>query len=269
MLNKKIVFLSILSAILMITIGFSSAIAKNTTTKSEKIVFETKVFNGLRLEKNLVELSIEESEEIKQILLDLDEAIRNNDEESILKYKTILKEYGIIDEMSSRFILPQNTADLLNNDVSNSMCYFHAVGSGLIIFPIEQEIFNKINAAARNTAEQTDNPLAKIIIYLVVFILLFVLFCLPVIIFTRLIPFRIMVPSATVQLQEGRMWTRGAQGYKEVTTDDETISVELSYFTGVTISMLPFSFNSESEEDNERNSFMFASGFAFKVELSE
>ncbi len=269
MLNKKIVFLSILSAIIMITIGFSSAVAKNTTTKSEKIVFETKIYTGLNVEKKLTELTLEEAEEIKKIINDLETALIQNDVEAIAIYKTILQDKGIIDEKSSKFIRPEKESAELSDDISNSMCYFHAMGVGLLLFPFENRILEAITEAARNIAEQTDNPIAAVIIALVVFILLFVLFCLPVMIVTHLVPVRIMMPSAKIQLKNGKMWTRGTEGFKKVETSGETIEADLSYFTGITISTLPISVNDGSEEENDAKGFMFVSGFAFKVEPSD
>lgn len=254
----------------MITIGFSSAVAKNTTTTSEKIVFETKTYNGLNVEKKLTELSTEEADEIKQILIDLEDALLENDYESVIKYKKILQEKGIIDEKSSKFIKPQKESAELTDDISNSMCYFHAMGVGLLLFPLENRILEGITETARNAAEQTDNPIAGIIIALVIFILLFVIFCLPVMLVTHLIPARIMMPSAKVQLKNGKMWSRGTEGFKKVETSGETIEADLSYFTGITISTLPISINKDSEEDeNEAKGFMFVSGFAFKVEPSD
>lgn len=267
-MDKKIVFLSVLSAILMITIGFSSAVAENTTGESEKIVFETKTYNGISFEKKLVELSEKEAEEVKQILVALEKAISKNDEKAVEEYKQILEEKGILDETSSKFIKPQKQDAELSDDISNSMCYFHTMGVGLLLFPLENRILEGIEETIRNAVEQTDNPIAAFIIAFVLFILLFVLFCLPVMLVTHLVPFRVMMPSATVQLKNGKMWSRGAEGYKKVETSGETINADLSYFTGITISTLPISINDDSEEEKDNKGFMFVSGFAFKVEPS-
>lgn len=251
----------------MVTIGFSSAISKNTTTQSEKIVFKTTIHNGLSKEKRLIELTEKEAEEIKQLLYNLDEALSNNDEEAVAEYKTILKQKDIIDEKSSKFIKTQENVPQLTDDISNSMCYFHTMGIGLLLFPLENKILEGIEEAARNAAEQADTPIA-LIAALVIFILLFVLLCLPVMIVTHLVPFRVMMSSAKIQLKNGNMWSQGTEGYKKVEASGETIEADLSYFTGITISTLPISVNDDSEEENEAKGFMFVSGFAFKVEPS-
>jgi len=119
-----------------------------------------------------------------------------------------------------------------------------------MLFPVETEIIEWI----QKNIEEQDSFLAGFVLML----LLLVLFYLPVMLVTHLIPFRIAMPHSQVDLNSGTMNV----GDQEFTPP---IKVNLTSFTGITISMPKTSTGNESEDDSS-GGFLFVKGYAGKVE---
>lgn len=145
---------------------------------------------------------------------------------------------------STKFFESEN-----GDNISNSMCYFNAIGKGIMLFPLGVKIWEAIVRAVRNAS----SALEALIIYLA----LVPLFALVVLI-THLIPFRILMPVGIINMQQGRISSLGLMGFKRVIVDTEPVDVNLSWFTGITFN-IPFS----------ENPILFVSGFAVQVVESD
>jgi hypothetical protein len=264
-MRKKIIFLSAAVAMLIILSGLSTTVcAKDVdlSTKNDKLIVEVNRYFGGIPELIYTEITPEEAEEIKEMLINLNEAIDNNDEEAIAYYETALNEKGLfgnkyqefysndeIYEMMkksqlSRFVkyLPKSNGD----NISNQLCYFHAVGNGFMYFTLAVKMIEAITRILENAS----SPLAALILFLALLPFLAL-----ILIFTSLIPFRILMPVGILNMRSGRISSLGLGGFKtlEVTEPDD-VNVNVSYFTGITLS-LPIG----------ENPFVFISGIAADV----
>ena len=184
----------------------------------------------------------------------LSEAIKNNDEETIFICKKNLEDQGVLPKNNLVFLLTHNSnKPVFGGNISNSNCVFSALGEGHIIFKKEAEMFDWIF----EQANQQDTLIGKI----VVLIIDMILFGIPVMIMTHLIPFRIKT-VLNVELNSGRMTTDGTQGHKtvEVHAEDEPLIVNLTSFTGITISPLFIQRDNSSDAN-----FVFTWGWAAEV----
>jgi hypothetical protein len=119
-----------------------------------------------------------------------------------------------------------------------------------MVFPIEKQTIDWIQ-------EQADNQ-ENFIAGFVIMLLLIVLFYIPVTLVTHLIPFRIAMPHSQVTLNSGTMKVGDQNVFPPV-------KVNLTSFTGITISTPNFSMGNESEDDSS-GGFLFIKGYAGKVE---
>jgi hypothetical protein len=94
------------------------------------------------------------------------------------------------------------------------------------------------------------------------FVLLLVLLPFFVIIYllTHLIPFRILMPYGAVTLKNGSMSSVGLQGFKRVVVGDEYYTVNVSWFTGITLNFIG---------PETLAGFLFMSGVAAEVKETE
>ena len=105
-MKKKIVILSAMVAILIVIGGLSPTIVSKDlkmSSKGDTITAEVNRYYGFDSEPIHTELTLEEAEEIKQILINLNEAIENNDEEAIDQYETILNAKGIFGDEYQKY----------------------------------------------------------------------------------------------------------------------------------------------------------------------
>ena len=139
----------------------------------------------------------------------------------------------------------------LNNDnISNLLCFFNAVGNGTILHTLGVRMYEAIVRIIEN---QTS-----IFAALILFIALVPLLAI-VMLFTSLIPFRILMPIGIVVMRKGRISSLGLQGRKKLVVEGpESVNVNISWFTGITIN-LPFS----------DNPFVFVAGIALRVQESD
>lgn len=267
-MRKKIVILSAAVAVLIILGVLSPTICSvdvEILQKNETLMVEVNRYYGDNFEPIYTEVSYEQAEEIKEILISLNEAIENNDEEAISKYETILNEKGIFGNNYQEFYSKKTFAEKMNfsrysgllkymegrngDNISNNLCYFNAIGQGLILFNLELKLWGAIVRAVENAS----SPLAGLIIFLA----LLPFFAL-VLLLTHLIPFRILMPAGAFSFQNGSISSIGLMGYKKVVVGPDPIDVNVSWFSGLTINF-PIS----------ENPFLFISGIALEVKESD
>ena len=269
-MKKKIVILSAMVAILIVIGGLSPTIVSKDikiSSKGETIVAEVNRYYGKSSEPIYTELTLEEAEEIKQILINLNEAIENNDEQAIDQYEAILNEKGIFGEEYQEFFsyntynekmksarfpdIEKYLGDQNGDNLSNFMCYFNAIGKGIMIFTLGLRVWEAIIRAVENAS----SPLAGFIILLAL-----IPFFILVVALTHIIPFRILMPVGHIEMKDGRISSLGLMGFKDVKVEegDPIVKVNVSWFTGITFN-LPFG----------ENPFLFTSGIALRVEESD
>ena len=267
-MKKRILLFSLGAVILLILGGLSSSVVSTNLKNiesTETITVEVNKYFGRKSSPILTDLSLKEADELKEILINLQIAIDENDEQAINHYETILNEKGLFGKSNQKFYSNNEVNEMmkksgLNNfykyfdsingdNISNSMCYFHATGEGLMLFTIGVKIAEAILAIINNQS----NFIAQIVllIALLPFLALTVLF-------THLIPFRILMPSGVINMNTGKISSLGLEGYKSLQVNNESVNVNLSWFTGITIN-IPFS----------DNPFLFVSGLALDVRPTE
>ena len=268
-MNKKIKFVCILSSILIITTcTYPVIISEEQINNNKKVTIETCFYNGLFSNKNKKELTIKEANEIKQILLDLDEALENKNHKSISYFHNLLTKKGIINNNHVKYLSLNDENDSnITYDIGNNACFFKAKGTGVVAFPLEKRILEWITDEAGD-----QGGLGGIILA----ILLIILFYIPVMLVTHIIPLRVASPNLLVQLNNGTMNSFGLQGNKRIDVNDTMppAQVNLSFFTGITIGLPDFNKNSttniissdEPQEDESDGGFLFVFGYANKVE---
>lgn len=266
-MRDKTNLISILIAILIILTGFTSAISSYQTDE-KKITIETNLYLGTHIKKTTIELSEEEFTNLKNTLQKINNILDPINEEDIQKFEDMVLEKGLLDKKDFRLIsymrkIPTyfTNQKLVNSEdnISNSFCYYHASGNGFIYFPIEESVIDWI----REKAEQQENPLAGFVLAILLIVFVYV----PVLLFTHLIPLRILLSHAGIEVNNGAMWSRGTQGYKRAEPDSDPVRALVKFFTGITISAPPI--NRDDSQDNDKVGFLFMSGFAFSVEPLE
>ena len=265
-MKKTIVLLSLLMVALVFISAFSPALAsKNTaalqTMKNDLVTIEVNQYLGRKTDRIYTKVTSAEAEQIKQELIAWHDAQQRNDHTAVTHYETLLKEKGIFGNRYQHLYANENSMTLFEktrylpsplgdtgSNISNSMCYFNALGEGIMLWWLGLQVWNAIVQTIKNVS----NPLAA-------FILLLALlpFLVLTIVITNLIPFRILAPSGSIALQNGTISSTGAEGHKKVDVGATPCEVNLTGFTGITINILP---------SNTTKSFLFISGFAVKVE---
>ena len=266
-MQKKLIILSLAFSVLMILGSFSSAVCSkdlSIISKNENITIEVKKYNGRISDSISKELTYDETQELKEMLKKLNKAIENNDIEAIFRYESILKDKEIIDEHYQNFFPFKTFSRKINaakqsnffqklldgDNLSNSMCYFNAVGNGTLFFTLGIKMIESIENAMKNTSSLIE-ALVILFALLPFFLIVFLL--------THLIPFRILMPASMIIMNKGKISSVGLEGSKSVEVEEQT-SVNISWFTGITIN-IPATENSEQ--------FLFVSGVAAEVKQTE
>jgi len=264
-MNKKIVIISLLLAILVSLTSITPALAsKNTnliTLKNDLVNIEVNRYLGKTPEQIRTTVTAAEAEQIKQYLMALYDAQQRDDHEAISKYEALLNEKGIFGEINQKFYsnndgmtliektkLPRFPSSLAGENISNRLCYFNAIGEGLVFWWLALSFLQAIVNALKNVT----NPIAAFILLLALLPLAIVMMLL-----TNLIPFRILAPTGAMSLRNGTISCLGLNGFQRVKVGAEGYGVNLSWFTGITINIPPI---------NNRTAFLFISGFALKAE---
>ena len=222
-----------------LTLAIYSTIVQSEHTKSNLVKVNIYRFDVSSVKRETKEIDLEEANKLKAALMNLAEGKRDADYE-------ILEKLGISD-LPSASIYSNLTGD---NNISNLLCYFTAAGKGDVILPIIFYIMEKINESLQNVSSLTG-AIALIIAMFAIYV--------PFILIAYLIPIKILAPVIQVNLDSGRMWTMGVEGFKKLDVEDNRTSVKLRVFTGLSI-LLP-----SDGEDGEN--FVFVSGFAGSVKM--
>lgn len=262
-MNKKIVFFSIIGAAIIVLGGLSPTIfAKDI--KPDSVIIEVNRYYGKKSAPIYTEVSNDEAEEIKQILIQLNTAIQNSDEKAIAQYEKILNDKGIFGGSYQKFFSDSKYSQTMEktklakyakyfgsksgDNISNFMCYFNAIGEGAMLWWLGLKVLDAIVKVIQNAS----NPFEAFILLLVLLPFLAITMLL-----TDLIPFRILAPSGAIALQNGSISSLGLMGLKRVKVGAESVGVNLSWFTGITINIPPI---------NGKKAFLFVSGIALRVE---
>jgi len=255
-MKKKIICLSaIIIGMLIIFGSLSPAVCSKDI---DTITIEVNRYYEKNSETIYTDINLEESEEIKQILINLNIAIKQNDEEAISQYEKILNEKGIFGEKNQKFYSNNQFTETLKktnldkytkyfgstnvDNISNSLCYFNAIGEGIVLWWLSLQLWEGIIEALKNVS----NPIAAFILFLALVPFLYF-----VILLTNLIPFRILAPRGAMALRNGSISSLGLKGLKRLSVGEDSVEVNISGFTGVTV--------------NLGTSFLFISGIAFGV----
>lgn len=264
-MNKKIVIVSLLMALLVSLTSITPALAtKNTnliTLKNDLVTIEVNRYLGKTPEQIHTTVTSAEAEQIKQDLIALYDAQQKNDHEAISKYEALLNEKGIFGNIYQKFYsndngmaliektkLPRFPSSLAGENISNRFCYFNAIGEGLILWWLGLQVWEGIVKIITN-----QSSIIAALILLLIFLPLLVLTML----ITNLIPFRILAPTGAMSLKNGTISCLGLNGFQRVKVGAEAYGVNLSWFTGITINIPPI---------NNRTAFLFVSGIALKAE---
>jgi hypothetical protein len=220
-------------------------------------------YYGKNLGTIYTNVSVEEAEEIKQILINLNKAIENNDEEAISNYEKILNDKGIFGNEYQSFYSQKTISEKINlnkylvyskyqkqsagDNISNTLCYFNTIGTGGIIFTVALRFLESM-VSIINNASTFIEKFVLILVLLPIFIMIYLL--------THLIPFRILMPDPLVVIKNGSMSSLGLQGFKRVVVGDNLYTVNVSWFTGITINFI---------RKESLAGFLFMSGIAVRV----
>ncbi len=260
-MKKGIIIISFIVAAIVVLTAVSSAVVSvdpEYVMNQDKKLVEMNRYGYNGKDTIVTEFTEDEIKYLKTCLIKLDEALSKNDEQEILKYEKILNEKGIFgkkhqnigsDSLFSRLSPMQRLRpEPLNDDLSNSFCYVHAVGEGIMIFTIGA-ILSEILYDILSNASSIWELLALGLVLLPFYVLVFLA--------THLIPFRILLPVGTFGVENGTISTIGLDGFKTREIVANMTQLIIYGFTGITIS-LPGTDTSDE--------FLFVSGFAFKAE---
>ncbi len=260
-MNGKILCIGTILVATLIVLG---SLSPHVYSKEiDNVIVEVNRYYGRKSEPIYTELSYDEAVELKEILIQLNVAIENNDEDAISQYEKTLNEKGIFGSQRQEFfsqntfsekmdlnkysVYPRYLKQKSGDNISNNLCYFNAIGKGGIFFMLAIKFLDAIKAVLNNASSFIE-AFVILIALLPLFVLIYLL--------THLIPFRILMPVGVVSMQDGRMSSLGLQGFKRVIVDNETYNVNISGFTGLTINFI----GSESLAG-----FLFVSGIAMEV----
>lgn len=261
-MNKKTISLGAVIVGFLIVLG---SISPSVCSKDlQQVTIQVNRYYGINSRTIYTDVTVEEAGEIKQILINLNAAIENNDEAAISQYEKLLNDKGIFGEEYQKFYSQKTFSDKMNlnkyskylkqsadDNISNTLCFFNAVGTGGIIFTIALKFLEAMKAAINNASSFLE-AFVLLIVLLPIFMVIYLL--------THLIPFRILMPNAIVLLKNGTMTSTGLEGFKRVFVGDEYYGANVSWFSGITINFI----GSESLEG-----FLFMSGEALRVKETD
>ncbi|HUT00391.1 MAG TPA: hypothetical protein VMY59_08755 [Candidatus Thermoplasmatota archaeon] len=264
-MNKKIVIVSLATAVLVLLTGLTPALASNNsnlpTIKNDLVTIEVNNYLGRQTKQRYTTVTASDAEQIRQYLIELYNAQERNDHQGIVTYEALLNEKGIFGESYQKFYsnndgmtliektrLLKLPSSLAGENISNSLCYFNAIGEGLVAWWLALLVWQGIVRMIQNVSS---------IIVQLILLLTFLPFFVLTMFFTNLIPFRILAPTGVLSLKNGTISALGLSGLQRITVGAEPYAVNLSGFTGITINIPPV---------NNRTAFLFVSGFALKAE---
>lgn len=264
-MDKKIVIFSVCVTVLVLFTSLTPVLASKNDNilaiKNNLVTIEVNKYLGTQPEQIHTTVTAAEAEQIKQYLVALHDALEKNDKNAISHYEALLNEKGIFGNRYQHFLtndkgmaliekttLPQRLLRLADDNISNMLCYFNAIGEGILVFPFALLFLQAVIKAIQNVS----NPIGQLILLLALLPLAIL-----VILLTDLIPFRIAMPNGAIALTNGTISCLGLNGFQRVVVGTESYGVNISWFTGITISILPI---------NDHKPFVFVSGIALKAE---
>ena len=216
---------------------------------------------GRQPEQIRTTVTASEAEEIRFYLTELYKAQERSDDQAISKYESLLNEKGIFGDQYQKIISKNAARSLIETihypfqftsaageNISNRFCYFNAIGEGVVLWWLGLQVWEGITKIIKNAS----NFFEAFILFLV-----FLPFLVLTMVFSNLIPFRILAPIGALALKNGTISCVGLNGFQKVSVGAEAYEVNLSWFTGITINFLP---------TNNRTAFLFVSGMALKAE---
>lgn len=198
-------------------------------------------------------LSSSDADELRQLLISLDDALTRKDTREIQHYETILKSKGIIPatyqfHTSVPAVEPRYQKlrhlrlPVLGDNISNTLCYLHAAGSGTLFFTIGILLMIPTLILISIFGSEILNILIPLYVLIMVA--------------THLIPFRVMLPIGSMILDEGNVSAIGISGSQHITVEDGSVQVNMIGFTGITINIA---------SNNQTDGFLFVSGFSLSA----
>ena len=179
-MKKKIGFLSVGIAILILLAGVSPVIGSIDTKQIEEnhnIIVEVNKYLGGKPESILTELSYGEAEELKEILINLNKGIEENDEIAISIYEKILNDKGFFGKEYQQFFSRNSIFEkikshqypsvlkqfeTLNGDnISNTLCLFNSFK--FLMVPL---ILGMTPAPTNNTITPKTSPFLPILSFI-------------------------------------------------------------------------------------------------------
>ena len=257
-MKKIVTILGIIFAVLLILPTVNPIVNSENIETQNKILIEIKNYKKFSVDSNYVEMTIQEAEELKQMLIKLDEAIQNKDLQKIDQYEKILSKKGLLQNNQKLyynsdekpFLSKLSNFDRLNSEenISNTLCYFQAAGKGLVVYTIGHLLL----IPTIILTSLFGNEIWPIFLYPYLLILFL----------THRIPIRIGLPIAAINMANGTISARGLKGYQTVSVNDTSSShqVTIMGFTGITIH-LPGINKTESDLEG----YMFISGFTISA----
>jgi hypothetical protein len=259
-MKKNLMIVSCFCVTVLAIAGCAPALASQPLISTKNSVpIEMNHYAGKNQVSTIAMVSPADAWQIEQCLIDLYNAQQKNDQTTITRCISILNSKGIaISTQDRSFLTPQRIIQFygktsghnaLTDDLTNQACFFTAVGQGMLVGTFALRFIQAVVAAINNQS----TAFAKFILLLVFLPLIMV-----VLLFNDLIPIRILMPEGALAMTNGSVTSIGLQGAKHMKVNATQIGVNLSWFTGITISIPKLS--------NESKPFCFVAGFAAKVE---
>jgi hypothetical protein len=248
-MNKIIPYVSIITICLFLIPYASPLVYSQEIPIQKTIPIQTVLTSETGSHTQTTYISASEADELKQMLIQLDNALSKKDSTEIQYYETLLKAKGIIPagytfETTAPLLIPRyqrfaQTMSSAEGNISNTLCYFHAAGVGILYFTIG--VLLMIPTLLLLSIFGVN--ILKILIPLY----LLILFA------THLIPVRVMLPIGSIILDQGNVTALGTSGSQHLTVDAPSTQVNIFGFTGLTINI---------PSSNLTAGFLFVSGFS-------
>ena len=264
MSKKNKTYIGIFTIILTLSINLSPIVNSNAINQQKTIFIETTISNEHTRNTIITETTRNHAEEIKQILVNLHDALNKNDRQKIIRYETQLYSKGILNHQNKKFFSNQNIMNLLiktkneallekikdipykatDTIINNSFCITNIIGTGNVyVSGLGLTIaFILLIRAGGSSLLQFIFP-----IYMALAAM------------SSFIPCRAFLPYASITLNKGSISTLGILKGHQTKNINESTQVDLSGFSGLSIN-IPF--------PDLSTSFIFYCGFTIKT-LSE
>ena len=261
-MNKKILFGSILAAVIIALATCTPAVCSADLNNVKKVTIETTIHKFLGKEEIVTEVSEEEAAEIMEYLEYYQQSLNNGDKKLIQKYESLLIDSGIFGKDHNPFskndiksILSERYRSMIQSNppsptINNRFCFVNAQGKGNLTFAFDG-LFDYLITSG-----------ALLLVFCILLPPLFPIFgplslilifgggaCLFV---NHLRPFRILHPQLELHLDTGDCSITGLNGVQQFSAPVEAV---FSGFNGLTVNFLT----------KDRSVFLL--GFALRSEV--